>query len=94
MEWIVWDENEEKRKRFPGLPWEHELNWSQIEEPKPGTHGDHMQKRMKMLIKNEMKEGFDPVVADEALRLASMTNEDLTIAGLVEKAREVIKASS
>lgn len=69
-EWKVWDESEEKNKKFPGLPWSDPLNMIEQIDPDtypPNSMGARMARRMKAQISEVTT---DPLVASEAFRLA------------------------
>lgn len=95
MEWVVFDPEEERGKRFPGLLWSHPANLIEQSDEYPSKSiGARQQKRMRTLIEAEVGDG-DPGLVEEALRLSRQVMQGVdTVQDLVSVARKVIEESS
>lgn len=99
-EWQVWDENEERKKKFPGLPWSNPLNMIELadtEKYPPNSIGARQQKRMKNLIETELgsEKDTNPDLVIEALRLSNQVMDGVdSVADLINVARKTIEISS
>ncbi len=98
MEWKVFCPEEENRKRFPGLPWEHEANWTQLtDEYPPNSIGARQVKRMQKLVNDKAIEVniTDQAVIEEALRLSRQVMEGVdSVEDLLSVAQTRINISS
>lgn len=98
--WTVYDPEEEKGKRFPGLPWTDPLNIEEGVDPDsypPNSIGARQQKRMKMLIEDKLGDEAKTnlVLVQEAMRLSGQVMQGVdTVDDVINVARKTIEISS